>query len=203
MKDHQYILSELSSISPLVADLPRNNPFEVPEGYFQQFSATILQQIQSQEIEKEGLSPVLQSLKKENPYSVPPDYLQQFKVEIKPTQTRVVPLFNLKTVLKYAVAASVIGFIVTFATLFYSSDRQETIANSSEEVAISADGYALFLNETASIEEDHSEGSIEDTQSLLVQMDANTVTEILSEIPENEISNYIDLIKNEDPNTMN
>ncbi|MEY5045644.1 MAG: hypothetical protein RL713_869 [Bacteroidota bacterium] len=203
MNDHQHILSELSSISPLVADMPRNSPFEAPEGYFQQFSSTILQQIQTQEIENEELSPFLQSLKKENPYSVPPDYMQQFKVEIKPPQGKVVRLFNLKAVLKYEAAAAVIGIIATFATLFFSSERQGTIAKSTDEVAISADGYALFLNETASIEEDHSEESIDDTQSLLVQMDANTVTEILSEIPENEISTYIDLIKNEDLNMMN
>jgi hypothetical protein len=203
MKDHQHILSELSSISPLVADLPRNNPFEVPEGYFQQFSANILLQIQAQEIEKEELSPFLQSLKKENPYSVPPDYLQQFKVETRPKHSKVVHLFNLKAVLKYEAAAAVIGIIATFATLFFSSEKQVTIAKSTDEVAISADGYALFLNETASIEEDHDEAPMEDGQSLLVQMDANTVTQILSEIPENEISNYIDLTFSEDLNMMN
>ena len=203
MNDHQHILSELSSISPLVADMPRNNPFEVPKGYFQEFSANILFQIQAQEIENEELSPFLQSLKKENPYSVPPDYMQQFKVEIKPTQGKVVRLFNLKAVLKYEAAAAVIGIIATFATLYFSSERQGSIVKSTEEVAISADGYALFLNETASIDEDHSEEIIDDTQSLLVQMDANTVTEILSEIPENEISTYIDLIKNEDLSMMN
>jgi hypothetical protein len=203
MKDHQHILSELSSISPLVADLPRNNPFEVPEGYFQQFSANILLQIQAQEIEKEELSPFLQSLKKENPYSVPPDYLQQFKVETRPKHSKVVRLFNLKAVLKYEAAAAVIGIIATFATLFFSSEKQVTIAKSTDEVAISADGYALFLNETASIEEDHDEAPMEDAQSLLVQMDANTVTQILSEIPENEISNYIDLTFSEDLNMMN
>ncbi len=203
MKDQQHIMSELSSISPLVADLPRNNPFEAPEGYFHKFSANILLSIQAQEIEKESLSPLLASLKKENPYSVPPDYMQQFKVEIKPQQGKVVRLFNLKAVLKYEAAAAVIGIIATFATLFFSSEDKGSMAKATEEAVISADAFDLFLSETASIEEDHSEASMEDTQSLLVQMDANTVTEILSEIPENEISTYIDFIKNEDLHMMN
>jgi hypothetical protein len=203
MKDHHPIHSELSAISPLLAEMPKSIPFVAPDGYFNEFSNRILSKIDEQVTEKEALSPLLQSLKKENPFSVPPAYLQEFKVNVTPKEAKVIPFFNLKAVLKYAAAAAVVGIIATFVTLFFSSEKQGTIAKSTDEVAISADGYALFLNETASIEEDHSQASIEDTQSLLVQMDANTVTEILSEIPENEISTYIDLIKHEDLNMMN
>ena len=203
MKDHQTIQSELSAISPLLAEMPKSNPFVAPDGYFNQFSKRILSKIDEQVTEKEELSPLLQSLKKENPFSVPPAYLQEFKVNVTPKEAKVIPLFNLKAVLKYEAAAAVIGIIATFATLFFSSEKQVTIAKSTDEVAISADGYALFLNETASIEEDHDEAPMEDAQSLLVQMDANTVTQILSEIPENEISNYIDLTFSEDLNMMN
>jgi hypothetical protein len=203
MKDLHPIQSELSTMSPLLAEMPKSNPFVAPEGYFDQFSNRILAKIESQETEKEELSPLLQSLKKENPFSVPPAYLQEFKVNITPKEAKVIPLFNLKAVLKYAAAAAVIGIIATFATLFFSGEEKGTLAMATEETVISADAFDLFLNETASIEEDHSEASMEDSQSLLVQMDANTVTEILSEIPENDISIYLDLIKNEDLNMMN
>jgi hypothetical protein len=203
MKDHQTIQSELSAISPLLAEMPKSTPFVAPHNYFNQFSNRILARIEAQETEKEELSPLLQSLKKENPFSVPPAYLQGFKVNVTPKEAKVIPLFNLKAVLKYAAAAAVVGIIVTFATLFFSNQEKRSMASSTEEAVISADAFDLFLTETASIEGQQTEAFEEESQSLLVQMDAKMVSEILTEIPENEISTYIDLIKNEDPNLMN
>jgi len=203
MKDHQLIQSELSAISPLLAEMPKSTPFVAPDGYFNQFSNRILARIEAQETENEVLSPILQSLKKENPYSVPSDYLQEFKVNISPKKTNIVPLFNLKTVLKYAAAAAVVGIIATFAILLFSSEEKREMAKSTEETVISSDAFDLFLSETASIEEEQIEVSEEESQSLLVQMDAKMVREILSEIPETEISNYVDLIKYEDLNMIN
>jgi hypothetical protein len=52
-------------------------------------------------------------------------------------------------------------------------------------------------------EDDVLETVIADSQSLLVQMDAKVISELLTEIPETEISNYIDIMKSEDPNLMN
>jgi len=203
MKDHHPIQSELSAVSPFLAEMPKSNPFAAPEGYFNQFSNRILAKIEAQETEKEELSPLLLSLKKENPFSVPPAYLQGFKVNVTPKEAKVIPLFNLKAVLKYAAAAAVVGIIVTFATLFFSNQGKRSMASSTEEAVISADAFDLFLTETASIEGQQTEAFEEESQSLLVQMDAKMVSEILTEIPENEISTYIDLIKNEDPNLMN
>jgi hypothetical protein len=203
MNNHHPIQSELSAISPLLAEMPKSTPFVAPKGYFDQFSNRILAKIEAQEPEIEELSPLLQSLKKENPFSVPPAYLQGFKVNVTPKEAKVIPLFNLKAVLKYAAAAAVVGIIVTFATLFFSNQGKRSMASSTEEAVISADAFDLFLSETASIEGQQTEAFEEESQSLLVQMDAKMVSEILTEIPENEISTYIDLIKNEDPNLMN
>lgn len=203
MNNHHPIQSDLSAISTLLAKMPKNTPFVAPEGYFEQFSNRILAKIEAQETEKEELSPLLQSLKKENPFSVPPAYLQEFKVNVTPKEAKVIPLFNLKAVLKYAAAAAVVGIIATFATLFFSAEEKGAMAKASEETVISTDAFDLFLSETASIEEEETEDFEEESQSLLVQMDANMVSEILTEIPENEISTYIDLIKNEDLNMMN
>lgn len=204
VKDQQNILLELTSISPFVADLPKNTPFEAPEGYFKEFSSRIMEQIQAQNIENDGLSPFLQSLKKENPFSVPADYLNQFNVDIAQKKAKVLPLFGLNTVLKYAAAASVIGIIVTFATLFFSKTDKSTIAKSDVNTLISTDAFALYLSESELInEQEELETVMDNSQSLLVQMDAKVVSELLTEIPETVISNYIDITKSEDPNLMN
>jgi hypothetical protein len=204
MKDQQNILLELTSLSPFVADLPKNTPFEAPEGYFQEFSSRIIEQIQLQNIENDGLSPFMQSLKKENPFSVPADYLNEFKIDVSPKKAKIVPLFSLKAVLKYEVAAAVIGIIVTFATLFFSNTDKSTFAKSNANTLISTDAFALYLSESEMIDtEEELETVMDDSQSLLVQMDAKVVSELLTEIPETVISSYIDFTKSEDPNLMN
>ena len=204
MKDQQNILLELTSISPFVADLPKNTPFEAPEGYFKEFSSRIIEQIQVQNIDKEVLSPLMQSLKKENPFSVPVGYMSQFNVDIAPKKTKIVPLFRINTVLKYAAAASIIGIIATFASLFFSNIDKSEIGKSNGNAMISTDAFALYLSEAEiADEEDALETVISDSESLLVQMDAKVISELLTEIPENEISNYIDIMKSEDPNLMN
>lgn len=203
MKDQQHTSSELKTISSVVAGLPKIFPFQAPEGYFHQFSDQLLQKIKSQETENESLSPLLASLRKENPFSAPIDYLAEFKVDIPQTETKVIRLFNTKTVLKYVAAAAVIGIITTFVTLFSSNELINAIAKSTDETAISADAFALYLSETEDLNESKIDESIEDSPSLLVQMDAGLVSEILKEMPENEISTYLDLIKYEDLNMMN
>jgi hypothetical protein len=204
MKEQQDILLELTSISPIVADLPKNTPFEAQEGYFQEFSSRIMERIKVQNIDNEEISPFMQSLKKENPFSVPEGYLSQFNVDIAPKKAKVVPLFGLKAVLKYAAAASVIGIIATFATLFFSNTDKSTIGKLNGNTMISTDAFALYLSEADMIEEDDElETVMADSQSLLVQMDAKVISELLTEIPETEISNYIDIMKSEDPNLMN
>lgn len=204
MKDQQNILLELTSLSPFVADLPKTTPFEAPKDYFQDFSSRILEQIQLQNIENDGLSPFMQSLKKENPFSVPADYMNQFNVDFSPKKAKIVPLFSLKAVLKYAAAASIIGIIATFATLFFSNTDKSAIAKSNGNALISTDAFALYLSEAEMVEEDEVlEAVVDDSQSLLVQMDAKVISELLTEIPETEISHYIDIMKSEDPNLMN
>ena len=204
MKEQQEILLELTSISPFVADLPKNTPIEAQEDYFQKFSSRIMERIKVQNIDNEELSPFMQSLKKENPFSVPEGYLSQFNVDIAPKKAKVVPLFGLKAVLKYAAAASVIGIIATFATLFFSNTDKSTIGKLNGNTMISTDAFALYLSEADMIEEDDElETVMADSQSLLVQMDAKVISELLTEIPETEISNYLDIMKSEDPNLMN
>ncbi len=45
METREEILKEISEISPVVANIPKRNPYAVPEGYFDQFSDTVLGKI--------------------------------------------------------------------------------------------------------------------------------------------------------------
>jgi hypothetical protein len=115
-----------------------------------------------------------------------------------------VPMFSLNKVLKYAVAAAILGIITTFAVLQNKTEDPSGLAKSENESLISADAFALFLSESEIVEDAESQqAEIEESGSLLVNLDSKAISEILTEISENEISTYLDLIKYEDPNRMN
>jgi hypothetical protein len=204
LKDPNHIQIELSSISKTLAELPQNTPFVVPEGYFTDFSSIILDRIYSENIDNQELSPLLLSLRKENPFVLPDNYIVNFKAPIPAEQARIVPMFSLNKVLKYAVAAAILGIITTFAVLQNKTEDPSGLAKSENESLISADAFALFLSESEIVEDAESQqAEIEESGSLLVNLDSKAISEILTEISENEISTYLDLIKYEDPNRMN
>lgn len=80
MSNQEHIQDELNSLSP---GLPFNNnqPFSVPEGYFEGFAASVLAKLKSSEAsvstELQELSPLLASIPKKMPYSVPSSYFTE------------------------------------------------------------------------------------------------------------------------------
>ena len=69
--------------SEILTLVEKGTPYQAPEGYFQQFPATILQRLKAAEEENsdkelELLSPLLGGLKKNNPFQVPQGYFDEF-----------------------------------------------------------------------------------------------------------------------------
>ena len=204
MKDPNHIQLELSTISHTLAELPKSAPIVVPAGYFTDFSSRILDRIHSENIDNQELSPLLLSLRKENPFVAPDNYIANFKAPIPAEQAKVVTMFNLKRVLKYAAAAAIVGIITTFAVLQNKTEDAGGMAKTENESIISADAFALYLSESEIVEDAESQqAEMEESGSLLVNLDSKAISEILTEISENEISTYMDQIKYEDPNRMN
>ncbi|WP_343671359.1 hypothetical protein [Chitinophaga sp.] len=69
--------TELAAISPLLATLPKAMPFSLPAGYFEQFPAQLLQQIQ----EAESVSPFAE-LTRATPFSMPAGYFEQLSAQV-------------------------------------------------------------------------------------------------------------------------
>lgn len=81
MENRNTILNELKEISPVVAQVGLLNPYEVPQGYFENLASDILQRIKAGKAETakeelEILSPLLSGLSKENPFSTPEGYFE-------------------------------------------------------------------------------------------------------------------------------
>ena len=204
MKDLNNIALELSSISQPVADIANTNPFIVPEAYFSTFQTKLLSRIEHENTRVQPLSPLLESLKKENPFVVPENYISSFKVSIPQKEGLLVPFFSIKNMLKYAAAAAIVGIIATFAVLSNKTEEKTAVAFAADQSAISEDAFALYLSESELVENEQNQHiEIDHSESFLVDLNPKLISEILTEIPENDISTYMNLIEFEDLNRMN
>ena len=198
MLKNNHIQAELQLISPAVADLSNTTPFAVPEGYFEQFHSKIQhkisQQSENEEIKIE-LSPLLQSLQRQNPFEVPGNYFRSFEFNTPTENHEVVRMFTWKRWTSYAAAACLIGIMVS---LFYfngsnPSDGDLVKQNPSvDSQQVSTEGMQTYLNEVDLLTESINYNTeLTSESNLLVELTPQIISEILKEIPENDISSYI------------
>ena len=196
----QTIQEELNLISPAVADLPNTHPFTVPDAYFHQLTERILQKAGITRSENEAdptLSPLLASLKGENPYSVPADYFRELTVPVPRQETKIIRIQTWKTWSAYAAAACMLG-IMGLWMIFSNGNNApaETMAmkeNTLGEQTVSMETIQSYLIEVdAGQAAEPVSGEIGSEQNLLVELNPEIISAILKEIPENDISSYMD-----------
>ncbi len=200
MPSIDHISEELSSISQHVAELPKNTPFAVPKGYFDQLPARLMEVIQNETAEQDltELSPLLKALQHENPYTIPAGYFNNLKLEIPKNHTPLVRMNKLGSLAKYAAAACLLGIIA--AVFFVSKTGNDTplsgLSKESETLQnkVSPDAIAIYLEEMdkLSVAETNENEQFETGFNLLVDLNSETIKEILQEIPDNDISLYMD-----------
>lgn len=102
------VQTELESLSPLLAGIPKQMPYSVPSFYFDETLAGV------SAAPTEPTSPVLEAISKTTPYQVPKGYFEtlppQIIAAVQP-KGKVVPLFA-RSWMKMASAAAVIGAII-------------------------------------------------------------------------------------------
>lgn len=74
MENYHEIISELKLISPMLADTVRKNTYSIPEGYFNQLPAIILERIAQEES--------VLHLPKNQPFAVPEGFFNQFSDQV-------------------------------------------------------------------------------------------------------------------------
>lgn len=198
MVNKTHIQKELSLISPAVADLSNTTPLTVPEGYFDQLTARILknvlQKTENEEIEAD-LSPLLQSLRHQNPYSIPTEYFRNFEVDLPAESTKLITMYSWKKWVGYAAAACIAGLIIAF--MFGGSHRNavEDLALDKitiENQTLSTESIQTYLHEADQFTDGGFPGTdFTSGSDLLVDMTPQVISEMLKEIPENDISSFI------------
>jgi len=204
------IQEEIELISPAVADLSNTTPFTVPDGYFLYLSDRIMKKV-SQSIEKEQIepkiSPLLQSLKKENPYTVPNEYFNQLEVKVPVKTQKVVSMLMWKKWRRYAAAACIFGLIA--GVLYFNNGKDHVSDVAAEKMTIENETLSVESIQTYLVEVDHladvidSETDVASGSNLMADMSPLLISEMLKEIPEKDISSYIDQTEGNEMATMN
>ena len=194
MPKSKHIRDELLDISQTVAELTEETPFNIPQGsYFEHFPKRILERIQ--DLEEDPSLDFLGNLDKEMPFKVPTGYFNQFKPVIPNENTKSGKVIPFRRILRYAIAASLVGVLTVWGFMsdnINTTDNYSLVNMEAGIESISLDAYDSYLNEEAvsGIPDLPSEES--DMQStLLVEINKDVIEEILQEIPENDISLYL------------
>jgi hypothetical protein len=193
------ISSALASLSQDVAQLPKSTPFSLPQDYFDRFSTRLMETILNEGAEQDltELSPLLKSLKHENPYTIPEDYFNNLKVEIPGKQAPVIGMKRVGSWVKYAAAACLLGIIATvfFVSKTENGNQLAILPKEAEtfQQKISPDAIAMYLEEmdNLSVAETNENEQVDTASNLLVDMSRETIKEILQEIPDKDISLYM------------
>jgi hypothetical protein len=194
----------------LQIDVPRaSQPFSLPDNYFETFSQQLVKKISgTSEIDMELLehAPSLVPLRNENPYNVPLNYFEQLDIKIESKNTKVVRMFNKSLIIRFAAAACILG---AFFVSYYSTSNVEREIASVTKVDVdktnnlSLEGMFSYLNEVDEISNDtENDFTVSESNNLLVDLNQETIKQVLSEIHEDEIQEFIELSGISDNNNL-
>ena len=195
------ILIELQEISASVANLNGTTPYSLPSSYFENFPQKILERIEKEILTTEDpvLSASLHSMKDVNPFKVPDQYFKQFNVKLPESQPKVISI-NYKRWVSYAAAACISGLIV--GLVFFSKPTEKSV--SLAEHSISHEAMETYLSEAETLdigEKDAESLTIEN--NTLVDVSPSSISEMLKDIPDKDISRFMDLNGFDELTTIN
>lgn len=197
---------ELESLSPLLSKLDKGIPFTVPQGYFDDLSGNVVAGMRAVDFvneELENLSPLMMSLKNENVYEVPARYFEELPASVlsrvkEKKLAKVVSMSFGKKAMRYAVAAVILGIVITAGILFMNQ-RSASVPSGSivqAEEKIQSDTQ----NKLKGLTDDELLNFIENQPTALPdilsiaafdELDDADVRLMLADIPDAELKQYL------------
>lgn len=137
--------------SPLSNDAQNNNPYSIPENYFNGLEERLMQAVreradyQTAKEELNDISPVLNSIGKENPYDVPQGYFENLTTEINKPKAKVVSITHRKW-FRYAAAAVVVG-IISMSVFLFAGKKSSIDVNKNPEAWVAKNVKKVNTNQ--------------------------------------------------------
>ena len=197
------------AIATLIDTRDAAQPFSLPDNYFETFTQQLIKRIAVAsviDLELQEHAPSLVSLRKQNPYNVPVNYFEQLEIKTHSKNTKVVQMFNKAVIMRFAAAACILGFI--FISYFTTNNVQRDVASvtridSDTTSNLTLEGMFNYLNEVDEIPNStENDLTLSESNNLLVDLNQETIKQVLSEIHEDEIQEFIELSGISDTNNM-
>lgn len=181
---------ETEALSPLLGGLNKKVPYSLPEEYFAELPGEIIAGVHAIDFvnhELETLSPVMAAAGKNNVYKVPDDYFNRlapallYKATHQPSGV-VHAMFG-KRIFRYATAALVAGVLATGAWVFLHNQSAGNTADMAAMKKVSNAEMVQYLenNPVAFSESGVASGDLQEED----------IKELLADIPETELEQYI------------
>jgi hypothetical protein len=194
----QHADEELEMLSPLLKQIGKKMPFSTPAGYFNELTENAMagaQAIAFVNNELENLSPLMASLQQQQVYEVPAGYFEQFPNQVlNAVQTqqpaKVVSMRFTRRVMQYATAAVVAGVVIVAGWMYFGKTDNGTIvppvvADKLEKVSDAAlENYIENQTVVLPAEAAVPAGSAE--------IDANDMKEMLADVTDEDLQQYIE-----------
>ena len=183
-----------------ISSIEKNKPaFEVPNDYFETFENKLMQKIrtaQSVDDELSEIAPGLISMRTNNPFTVPKGYFNSIVIGVPSTKNKLAKVFQMKKMLRYAAAACIIGligFLYVLIKVDHSAPLVASSANNPQAEELSLNDMVVYLEQMEGIDHDIDAAlSNEDESNLLVDLDKETIKELLNGIPDKGIQEFIE-----------
>ena len=180
-----------------LSSLPKETPFNVPAGYFDELDKGLMEFIQrhpdyqTSREELESVSPLLSSISKRPVYSVPGGYFENFKPGVEEKKTKTVSIARRRW-LKYAAAATITGvLLLTGVTVLRNNHKDpagKTLAKFEKEVK--------NINDVKSTENliDYMDAGLNEKELASAQKSVRTddVQQLLKDVPIDELKDFND-----------
>jgi hypothetical protein len=185
------IKSELKELSATVANLSGDTPFSLPSSYFEGFPQKIMEKIENETVTSNEvtLSPGLNELRSKNPFEVPENYFDEFHVKLPSNETRVISI-NFRKWASFAAAACLTGLMLSIVFINNKKESPATLASNT----ISHEAMETYLTEAEGFELGDRDGELVAMENnTLVEVSTLSISEMLKDIPDRDISRFLDL----------
>jgi len=202
------VQDEIAALSPLLSGLNKKMPFHTPEGYFTDLTDNAVSGAKAIDFvneELENLSPVMASLRGKQVYEVPVGYFDQLpgqlldRARAVQQPAKVVSISFGRKVMRYAVAAAVVGMVAMSAWWFIGNSNKpvppDVVAQGGhEKPVVTPDVSKVSDDELQNYLEDQTTLPAADMLAVNTRTDigANDMKDMLSDVSDEEIQKYLE-----------
>ncbi len=202
---------ELKILSPLLEGLQKKNTFSVPQGYFDDLSVNAVAGAKAIEFvneELENLSPLMAGLKGKKVYDVPAGYFDQLPrnlLNIAREQpvvvAKVIRMGTTRRVMRYAVAATVIGIVAISGWLFTGKQVSTQPNVTTPMVNVAKESFEEIKNDVSKLSDTELQSFAEEDNALFPEpitassvddFNEPDVKDLLADVSDEELQQYLD-----------